>query len=410
MTEKNCVSLLQEFCARNKHQPPSYKELPIERCPGNTTKFTFKVQICISGESFEATGFGLTKKIAKQNAATSLCEQLGLCANNDESGIFEGSLCSSFGDLSLVTPEKTPVSVLNEFCAKNKVIAPYYEESEGHGSPRKFNCKAVLRFQGQEKAASGTGSNKKLAKQDAARSLLDVLGIKFDWNEEIEQDMVSLLQLLCANRGYFTPSYEDVDQTGPSHCPEFTMRCKIGPLEQKAKALSKKLAKQKVAKEMLKLIDESPESIQASLVMKKVEHFIAEEKIDNADVDRTYRRYRDSSNKDVDGSQLGDRHEFFVKRLDAIRLNNARREFISFKKHRTLQEKVEKTLEAAGLAYKVNRIQSLGEPMFEFEIKNIKKDCYLIAFKDELWFQITDYLIVMLSIPITLKETVETLL
>lgn len=59
MAEKTCISLLQEYCQQNKHQPPSYKELPPEKGSGNSTTFTCKVQISVSKEKFEATGICL---------------------------------------------------------------------------------------------------------------------------------------------------------------------------------------------------------------------------------------------------------------------------------------------------------------------------------------------------------------
>lgn len=211
------------------------------------------------------TGTGLTKKIAKQSAATELCDKMGIKSevSSADSSVSDISLCSSINDLSFNgTPEKTPVTMLQELCAKNRLVGPFYEELSCEGSllNKVFKCKAGVRYQEEIKDAIGTGSSKRNAKHSAARCLLDLLGIKFDWTKEVDQDTVSILHHLCVARHYSTPVYEDVQVIGPSHCPEFTLRCSVASLVREAKAPSKKLAKQKVAKEIIQFIQESPNS------------------------------------------------------------------------------------------------------------------------------------------------------
>lgn len=358
----------------------------------------------------------MNKKNAKQNAANELCVQLGLKSelSLSDSGIFDGFLCSSLNDLSLNTPEKTPVTMLQEFCAKNKIVAPYFEELAGESSllSKNFKCKAAVLYQGESKEAIGTGLSKKSAKHSAARCLLELLGLKFDWTtSEVDHDTVSTLQQMCVARNYCTPAYEDIQVTGPSHCPEFTLRCTVASLVREAKAPTKKLAKQMVAKEIIQFIQDSPRAVleELQIATKAPEFYIEEEIHLNNVADFTYRQYKNSSNKKPTKLDFSERHEFFVSHLDAILLDNARREFISTK-HETLREKVEMTLKKAGLKFKVRPVPSVAKQMYAFELDHESYDCYLVAFEDELWSQLADYFIVMLNIPISLSETLENLL
>lgn len=356
----------------------------------------------------------MTKKIAKQSAASDLCEKIGIKSEDSSanSSISDTSLSSSMVDLNINTLERTPVTILQEFCAKNKLNAPCYEELSCPSTPlnKVFKCKAAVAYQGEFKDATGTGSSKKSAKHSAARCLLDLLGIKFDWTPEVDQDTVSILKCMCESRNYSTPVYEDVQVSGPSHCPEFTLRCSVAELVCEAKAPSKKLAKQKVAKEVIRFIEESPESELEKLqvVLKLPEFYIEEDAFENLSVNTTYRQYKSSSNKKPIKLDLSDRHQFFVSHLEAGALEKARREFIS-RKHKTLQAKVEKTLETAGIGFTVKQVSSMCKPMLAFELDSDLYDCYIVAFEDEFWSQIADYFIVMLNIPISLSDTLETL-
>lgn len=155
---------------------------------------------------------------------------------------------------------KTPVMVLQEYCMQNKIQVPFYEdlpeEITDGGVKKIFN----VRVSAVNKSSIGKGSNKKNAKHAAAAFLLQQLGQKVSFCPEVvideQQSPITALLDLCIQRNMRLAEFEEVQASGPSHCPKFTIRCRIATLSREAEAPTKKQAKAKAATMMLQVIQE----------------------------------------------------------------------------------------------------------------------------------------------------------
>lgn len=153
---------------------------------------------------------------------------------------------------------KFPVTALQEHCVQRKIPVPFYEDLpeqifEENRKIFSVRCCAV------NKISIGQGPNKKQAKHAAAARLLDQLGTKVEYSPSFgESTQNSILQLLdmCVERNWPLAEFTEIAATGPSHCPEFTVRCTLASLMREAKAPTKKLAKGKVATMMMEVIRE----------------------------------------------------------------------------------------------------------------------------------------------------------
>ena len=71
---------------------------------------------------------------------------------------------------------------------------------------------------------------------------------------------VGKLQEYAAKSKQAIPIYQTISALGESHCPQFTIEVRLGDLTAQGTATSKKLAKQKAARNMLAVIDSNTES------------------------------------------------------------------------------------------------------------------------------------------------------
>lgn len=63
-----------------------------------------------------------------------------------------------------------------------------------------------------------------------------------------EKDAVSWLQRHAYSMKWDLPVYSEGEKVGEDHCPVFSMRCQVGPIDIKANGKNKKIAKQNVAR------------------------------------------------------------------------------------------------------------------------------------------------------------------
>lgn len=153
---------------------------------------------------------------------------------------------------------KMPVTALQEYCVGRKIQVPFYEDMAEKivGSNQKI---FTVRVAAAGKVALGTGPSKKQAKHIAAAQLLENLGHQTAFTPKTgvqTQDSIIKLLDMCVDRNWPLPDFSEVSASGPSHCPEFTIRCTLASMVREAKASTKKLAKGKAATLMLQVIQE----------------------------------------------------------------------------------------------------------------------------------------------------------
>lgn len=158
--------------------------------------------------------------------------------------------------------EENYVGRLNEYCAgKNGWAMPQYAfEKSGPSHQPLITCECVLQTGHDPVTASGIGTNKKVAKQVAARNILEIIfrdGVEFAAEPppgvppKQDTNHVGSMNELCQRHRWPMPTY-DFEQSGPSHNPHFTCHITVqtdeGPVIITGEGSSKKVAKQSTAK------------------------------------------------------------------------------------------------------------------------------------------------------------------
>ncbi|XP_043264271.1 RISC-loading complex subunit tarbp2-like [Colletes gigas] len=192
---------------------------------------------------------------------------------------------------------KTPIMVLQESTMRLGSL-PIYTEMPCTSHNRQFNVEVKWK----NYSCVGMGSNKKLAKQNAAKEMLKMLVSSDEISksvlsflsqyelinpiintsdstsdmdsssncsnnscssvtttdlEDIIDNYVSGLQEFCISNAIPTPCYNTVSINGPSHLSVFTVSCDTYNVHKEASAHKKKIAKQKAAKEVFKYLMEN---------------------------------------------------------------------------------------------------------------------------------------------------------
>lgn len=165
--DKTPVSLLQEIFIP-KGKPPSY-ELIYSEGVGESAIFRYSVSV----GDISAVGEGKSKRNGKQAAALVMLKKLGRWRDGggDSEGDTEGG---SEGDrVSKATGEQgdNPIGDVNELCHAHKWPTPTFLLCAEVGRPHErvftFRCIIQDRFCG-----TGSGQGKRLARREAAHSLL----------------------------------------------------------------------------------------------------------------------------------------------------------------------------------------------------------------------------------------------
>lgn len=156
---------------------------------------------------------------------------------------------------------KTAVSVLNEFLVSRGATARFdliHNETGSH------NPVFVYRVQALGKFADGEGRSKQQAKHQAARNLIDLLGILE--NKEIAEEVVDVsvpeesecfnavgeLADYCYMNNHPEPVYDTINEAGPPHAKIFLVRCSVSQIHECGESGKKKIAKQVSAAKMLR--------------------------------------------------------------------------------------------------------------------------------------------------------------
>lgn len=292
--------------------------------------------------------------------------------------------------------DKMPVTMLQEYCVQRKVCVPYYEElSEQMSEGTKVFRSRVTAV---EMFAEGSGLNKKNAKHSAAANLLEKLGIKTKYVSDAEEEKSNtVLRLLdmCIERNWPLAKLEEIQASGPSHCPEFTFRCTLSSLVREATAPKKKDAKQRAAQLMLQVIQEMNMHDPEKLKLMEVNQVMEEEEEGDEKVIKSYREYKKSDIKKQLGVKLCDRHKFFVS-FNNERVQEAKRCLMN--ENLSYQNRIDEMTLALKLKYKIENVPSTTAPLMAFELDHENYDCYFVAFADEFWKKLHEYFQVMLSI------------
>lgn len=114
------------------------------------------------------------------------------------------------------------VAVVNQYAQKHGLSLNWVEASSiGPPHQRMF----VLRLTLGERLTEGRGSNKKLAKEDAAKRMMEELhgdGYLQTDSVQAQRNKISVLQELCQKSGRPIPRYHEISRVGPSNDPTFT--------------------------------------------------------------------------------------------------------------------------------------------------------------------------------------------
>ncbi len=174
-------------------------------------------------------------------------------------------------------PCKTPVSFLQEFCMKRKIVPAYQDLHDGTPSNTPvFFCEVTC----MEFKTRGQGRSKKEAKHAAAEKMLEILknrpDINFDeetnevpirddtpipspYENKLKENAVGPLTDLCCEYKLPPPDYKFVREEGPPHDKRFTERCYVKSFAFEATEKTKKQAKQVVAHKMVSFLQNTIE-------------------------------------------------------------------------------------------------------------------------------------------------------
>lgn len=166
---------------------------------------------------------------------------------------------------------KTPVSILQEYCARISAVPQYDLVVNGVGT---HDPLFKYRLTVCEVTAYGSGKSKKEAKHDAAREALTLLPVnQFNKNSSdisnrvvtedpvdditspyhgaLKENAIGELITICANNKLPDPEYKMTGEEGPPHAKLFTYECHVANLIETAASRTKKQAKHLSAKNML---------------------------------------------------------------------------------------------------------------------------------------------------------------
>ena len=165
--------------------------------------------------------------------------------------------------------EENAVAFLNNYATRNGKVAAVYKEKEVRGEPHRRTFTMTCEFVGLDVCCEG--KSKKDAKRACAVSMVRRMresGL-LSTEQSMEYEPVAALQQLLQKRNCPLPKYDEVGETGMSHCKQFTIRVTAiypdgRPICEPSVATgsSKKEAKKKAADDLLvrlkPLLDNSP--------------------------------------------------------------------------------------------------------------------------------------------------------
>jgi len=180
----------------------------------------------------------------------------------------------------VIPPEKTPISVLQEYCQKEGQPLKWdLTKCDGEPHLPHFVYKCTV----GKISGIGEGKAKKVAKQKAAEAVIKAISmdeksfkIKGDDYQQVNpyeqpqktnmlqviedldgMNFVGALQEMASAKGLKFPEYTSIKDSGPSHYKLFHIMCTFQGMKQNGTGLKKKSAKKMAAKRMYDLISNS---------------------------------------------------------------------------------------------------------------------------------------------------------
>lgn len=157
--DSNPINFLQEFCQKHAIDFPKFKEIDSS---GTSQCQTFHFTCSFKG--FESTGSGSLKKIAKKNAGTEMVKLL-------KEGGFLNNTPVNEGLNRTMQNSKNPISALMEYCTKEKIGSPVFNELASEFKGFIVSCDL------KDKRTYGHGNSKKSAKYECSERMCRALNI-----------------------------------------------------------------------------------------------------------------------------------------------------------------------------------------------------------------------------------------
>lgn len=186
--EKSEISMVYEIATKRK-LPVSFEEIT-NSGPAHMKKFTIR---CLVGEMM-AEGEGPKKKLAKQNAAQKILDELSKLPPLPEPVAPKGNRRfvrrTGRGQFrqkpkSDIDPTLNPISILGQMMQQHHEQPPEYKclQEKDCISDKQFIMQVTVTSHSQVYICKGSGANKKTAKKNAAEAMLKLLGFREHPNE-----------------------------------------------------------------------------------------------------------------------------------------------------------------------------------------------------------------------------------
>ncbi|XP_018330227.1 interferon-inducible double-stranded RNA-dependent protein kinase activator A homolog A-like [Agrilus planipennis] len=159
VVQKTPVSILQELMQRNQKPIPTYSSSDVANVNGDFT-------CSLSVDGIQTVGYGKTKKEAKHNSAKNAVDILQHKYSNNLIKTTDVIIAPKAVQFT-TSPMVNYVGALNEFCSKKSISYPEYNEKGFDGQDFNITCSL------NDIIALGKGTTKKVAKQEAARVVLE---------------------------------------------------------------------------------------------------------------------------------------------------------------------------------------------------------------------------------------------
>lgn len=173
ITGENFVGQLMEICTGFSHTIPEF-EFSQTGSP-HSPVFTCICKLQTGENILSTTGVSINKKTSKQSAAKKMLDEL---KNQSLSMLAEKGI-GWLSNEKTEEIEENYIGMLNDKCLNLSLPAPVYKLSgSGPSHQPTFTCKVSIKLSDGSLTATATASNKKKAKQLAAKKLLK------DWNTE----------------------------------------------------------------------------------------------------------------------------------------------------------------------------------------------------------------------------------
>ena len=299
---------------------------------------------------------------------------------------------------------KPPITVIQEYCAKNHLEKPEYEVMEENDVDGKCFVASVSALGA---VCQGAGRSKKDAKHDAARNLIkrmkyshpgldDIPAVENTDSESIPNfDSVKQLRDLCCVKSCPLPQFNLIQQAGPPESPEFKFECIVGHIKRYGVGTTKKAAKQVAAFKIIEIISSFQNDTDNDNQVVSVDQVMEDTKVECYKKFKTYWELTESDEKQDIGRKFSDRHKFFQLFFPEVR--TAAFHILSNPHYVCDREKVVDLLKSMNLAMKIStlRMSNLRECLV-IDIP-CEIDVVFINTADKIFAEILKYFQTMLS-------------